>query len=96
MEKTNCFSLEKSGFYQRHVVGFVTSDVDEKEQLIPCSYAKHISTNYGKPICLCKLAVACFGSCSSNGERIKFKHLYDGFHIVWVCSKLKDLSRLEK
>lgn len=96
MGNTNSFSIENADFCQSHVVGSVIADKYEKERLISCPHSKRISTCNGKSLCLCGLAVACFGCCSSDGRRIKFKHLYDGFHIVWVCSKLKDLSSLDK
>jgi hypothetical protein len=96
MGNTKSFSLENAGSYQRYSVGSVIANKYEKERLIDCPYSKRVSTCHSKPLYLCGLAVACFGACPSSGERIRFKHLYDGYHIVWVCSKLKNLSGLEK
>jgi hypothetical protein len=78
---------------QSLIIGSVVVDKAELERLSSCSFAKRVSVRNGVPFCLCSLGSGC---CLSNGKCLKFKHLYDGFHIVWVCSRVVVLPNLER
>jgi hypothetical protein len=92
---TNSFSVGNKKFNQP-VVGDVITDKAKLDIISACFFAKRVSICYGEPFCLCSLMRAPFGCCLSNGQRVRFKHLYDGYHVTWVCSKLKEFSELEK
>ena len=70
--------------FDKVVVGLVINDIAEKNALTFCSFGKPVSVLNGKPFFMCGLG---HGVCFSDGKCLKFKHLYDGFHIIWVCER---------
>ena len=84
MEEENCFSIEKKDFCE-FSVGDVIENKVELDHISDCSFAKQVSVRNSAPFCMCSIGPV---ACLSNGKRLKFKHLYDGFHVTWICSKL--------
>jgi hypothetical protein len=96
MEYKNNLDIENKKFHRAFGVGFVVTNYSEKERLIVCSHVKRFSISHGKSLYLCSLMPAPLGYCPSNGQCFRFKHLYDGYHITWVCPKMDNPPNLER